>query len=106
MPEIKRGSKNVYADLDYQNADEMLIKAKLVSKINEIINARQWTQQQASEVIEIPRPKLSNILNGQFRGVSEAKLMECLVKLGRNVRIVVSEEEFDEKMTSMEVVFA
>lgn len=38
------------------------------------------------------QPKLSNLLRGQFRGISEAKMLECLVKLGRNVEIVVGKE--------------
>ena len=40
MTEIKKGSKNVYADMDYPDADEMLIKAQLVTKIGKTIKTR------------------------------------------------------------------
>jgi Helix-turn-helix domain len=30
------------------------------------------------------------MLRGQFRGISEAKMMDCLVRLGCDVKIVVS----------------
>ncbi|HYA59201.1 MAG TPA: helix-turn-helix transcriptional regulator [Burkholderiaceae bacterium] len=106
MIEIERSSGNVYADLDIPNAEEMQVKAQLATKIREIINARKWTQQQAAKVLGMPQPKLSNMLRGQFRGVSETKMLECLAKLGRDVRIVVGPERHSEDAGHIEVVFA
>ena len=37
--EIHEGSGNVYADLGYPDAEEMLIKARLVRKISEIVRS-------------------------------------------------------------------
>lgn len=87
--EIEEGSTNVYADLGRPDADEMLIKAQLATKIGEIIKRRRLTQVEAAEIIGMPQPKLSGLLRGQFRGVSEAKMLNCLTRLGRDVRIVV-----------------
>ena len=39
-PLIEIGSRNVYADLGFPDADEMLVKAQLVNKISEIIAER------------------------------------------------------------------
>ena len=83
------GTANVYADLGYIDADQMLIKAQLVAKIAEIIKRKGLTQTQAAELLGMPQPKLSNLLRGRFRGVSERRLMDCLTKLGRDVEIVV-----------------
>ena len=88
MIDIEVGSANVYADLGRADADEMLVKAQLASK-SDIIKRRKWTQARAAEVLGIPQPKLSGLLRGQFRGISEAKMMDCLAKLGRDVRIVI-----------------
>ena len=52
--------------------------------------ARRWTQEQAADVLAIDQPKISRITRGQFRGVSEAKLLELVAKLGHDVKIVVS----------------
>jgi len=41
---IHEGSGNVYADLGYRDAEEMLVKAKLVRKISEIIRSRGLAQ--------------------------------------------------------------
>ncbi len=87
--EIEEGSTNVYADLGRPDADEMLVKAQLASRISEVIKRRKLTQAAAAEITGLPQPKLSGLLRGQFRGVSEAKMLHCLTRLGRDVRIVV-----------------
>ncbi len=53
------------------------------------LSAQGINDAQAADVLGIPQPKLSKMLRGQFRGISEAKMLDCLVRLGRNVQIVV-----------------
>ena len=89
MIEIEEGSGNVYADLGFDDAEEMMVKAQLATKIGEIIKGRKWSQQRAADVLGIPQSKLSKMLRGQFRGISEAKMLDCLARLGRDVQIVV-----------------
>jgi len=86
---IEKGSNNVYADIGMPDAGEMLVKAHLAAKIGEIVKQRHLTQQQAAEILGMPQPKLSNMLRGQFRGISEARMLDCLNRLGRDVEIVV-----------------
>ena len=87
--EIHKGSTNVYTDLGRPDAEEMLIKAQLATKIGEIIKRRHLTQIEAADIIGLPQPKLSGLLRGQFRGISEAKMLNCLTRLGRDVKIIV-----------------
>jgi predicted XRE-type DNA-binding protein len=82
-------SINVYEQLGFPDAEEMFIKAQLVSKIAEILRERRWSQQQAAKVLGLTQPKLSRMLRGQFRGISEMKMMDCLIRLGKTVKIVV-----------------
>src|SRR5712691_4235737 len=89
--EIHEGSGNVYADLGYPNAEEMLIKAKLVSKIADIVRSKGLTQVQTAKILGLTQPKVSALLRGQFRGISERKLIDCLTNLGRDVQIVVKD---------------
>ena len=105
MIDIEQGSTNVYADLGRDDADEMLIKAQLATKIAEIIKRRRLTQTKAAEIIGIPQPKLSGLLRGQFRGISEAKMLDCLARLGREVRIVVGPSRPRSKPGHVEVEF-
>ena len=85
-------ARDVYADLNFKDAGEMLVKAQLVLKIAEILRERGWSQQEAAKVLGLTQPKLSKMLRGQFRGISELKMMDCLVRLGREVKIVVGPE--------------
>jgi predicted XRE-type DNA-binding protein len=86
---MEKGTGNVYADLGYVDSDDMLVKAQIVAKIAEIIEHRRLTQEQAAEILGLTQPKISRLLRGQFRGVSERRLLRCLTKLGRDVQIVV-----------------
>lgn len=104
--ELKRSSGNIYTDLGFPDAEQMLIKAQLVSKIGEILRTRKWTQQHASQVLGIPQPKLSKMLRGQFRGISESKMLECLTKLGRDIQIVIGNEKASSAIGSIGVISA
>ena len=106
MIEFEQSTGNVYADLGHDNADEMLVKAQLATKIGEIIKARRWTQQKATDVLGMSQPKLSKMLRGQFRGISEAKLLDCLAKLGRDVQSVVGPARRSTSAGRVAVVFA
>ncbi|AUZ72145.1 MULTISPECIES: helix-turn-helix domain-containing protein [Citrobacter] len=90
--EVEASSGNVYADLGAYDAEQMQLKAQLAMVIGEILQRKGLTQQQAAQLLGMTQPKLSNLLRGQFRGISEAKMLECLVRLGRDVEIVVGEE--------------
>ena len=76
---IEEGSTSVYTDLGYAGAAE----------IARAIKARRLTQQGAAELLGVDQSKVSRITRGQFRGVSEAKLLELVTKLGHDVKIVV-----------------
>lgn len=43
----------------------------------------------SAELLGIVQPKVSRITRGQVRGVSEAKLLELVTRLGHDVTIVV-----------------
>jgi predicted XRE-type DNA-binding protein len=80
---IEQGSDNPYADLGRPDADEMRVKAELAHQIAQMIKSRRLTQQRAAELLGMPQPKLSEMLRGKFRGISQAKMKECLVWQGR-----------------------
>jgi predicted XRE-type DNA-binding protein len=83
--QIEEGSNNVYADLSYSDAAEMLRKSKLAGEIARAIKARRLTQEGAAILLGIDQSKISRITRGQFRGVSEAKLLELVARLGHDV---------------------
>jgi predicted XRE-type DNA-binding protein len=64
-------------------------KASLAAEIARAIKARRLTQDAAANLLGIDQAKVSKITRGQFRGVSEEKLLELMAKLGHDVTIIV-----------------
>lgn len=85
--EISSGS--VYADLGLKNHEEMETKSTLVMEISKAIKKKKLTQVEAAEMFGISQPKLSELLNGRFRGYSVERLIHFLNDIGQDVDIVV-----------------
>lgn len=102
--EVEISSGNIYADIGLPDAEEMLVKAQLAQKIGELMQNRRLTQVAAAKLFGMTQPKVSALLRGQFRGISEAKMIECLNKLGRDVQIVIAESR--QVTGTLKVVFA
>jgi predicted XRE-type DNA-binding protein len=92
MDEVIEGTGNVYADLELPDPETMLIKAHLATAIADSIVSRKLTQSRAAEILGMTQTKLAQLLGGHFRGISEARMMECLARLGRDVRIVIGQK--------------
>ena len=86
---IERSSGNVFDDLGLPDADTHLLKAELVSRIDEIVRRRRLTQSKAAEVMGISQPDVSRLLRGKFRDYSVERLFRLLQALGRDVEIVI-----------------
>ena len=86
---IEHGSRNVFADLGRPDAEVHLLKAELVSRIDEIIRRRRMTQARAAELLGISQPDVSRLVRGKFRDYSVERLLRLLTKLGRDVEIVI-----------------
>lgn len=86
---VRMGSGNVFADLGFAEADERLAKAELARAIGKAIGARNLTQREAAELLEVDQPKVSQVLNGRLNGFSTERLLRFLTRLGRDVDIRV-----------------
>jgi predicted XRE-type DNA-binding protein len=82
-------SRNVFKDLGVPNAEEHLVKAQLVSKIDAIIKKRRLKQGEAADLLGIKQPDVSKMLHGEFRQFSVERLLRFLVALDQDVEIVV-----------------
>ena len=87
--ESTASSGNVFADLNLPQADDLLAKAELTSKIIVEIQRRRLTQSQAAEILGIDQPKVSALKQGKLSGFSIERLMRLLLALGRDIEITV-----------------
>ena len=83
------GSRNVFKDLGVPNADEHMVKAQLVFKIDSIMKERRLKQVQAAVLFGVRQPDISMMLRGEFRQFSVERLLRFLVALDQDVEIVV-----------------
>ena len=83
------GSRNVFKDLGVPSAQEHLVKAQLVFKIDAIMKRRHLKQTEAAKLLGIRQPDVSKMLRGEFRQFSVERLLRFLVALNQDVEIVV-----------------
>lgn len=88
--EVEASSGNVFADLDFREADKLKIKSGLAIEITRAVRNLGLTQEEAARRMGIPQPKVSGLLRGDFANLSERKLMDCLNRLGYDIEIKVS----------------
>ncbi|MCZ0945500.1 MAG: helix-turn-helix transcriptional regulator [Gammaproteobacteria bacterium] len=86
---VERGSGNVFADLGFPDADAHLVKADLVSRIDDIVRNRGLTQTEAARLMGLSQPDVSRLLRGDFREYSLERLFRLLNGLGRDIDIVI-----------------
>jgi predicted XRE-type DNA-binding protein len=87
--EIIRGSENVYADIGLSQPGQRLLKAHLMLAINTAVDQLGLTQTHAAALIGLKQSELSRIENGRGAGFSTDRLIEVLLRLGRDVEIAI-----------------
>jgi predicted XRE-type DNA-binding protein len=69
------GSGNVFQDLGIPNAEEHLVKAQLVFKIDIIMKGRGLKQAEAARLLGVKQPVVSKMLRGDFKQFSVERLL-------------------------------
>jgi predicted XRE-type DNA-binding protein len=104
QPEYALGSGNVFADLDYPDPEEALLKARLARAIGMAIRERQLTQAAAGQLLGLDQPKVSALMRGKLAGFSVERLLRCLTALERDVTITVGPKKRDQAQVELVLV--
>lgn len=83
------GTDNVLADLGFDDAEELTAKAALALKLNTLIDARGLSQTEAAAITGMTQPKVSQVRRYKLQNISLERLMQALVSLDQQVKIVV-----------------
>ena len=97
------GSRNVFKDIGVPNAEEHLVKAQLVFKIDTIMKDRGLKQIEAADLFGIRQPDVSKMLRGEFRQFSVERLLRFLVALDQDVQIVVKPHHDRNNVAALQV---
>jgi predicted XRE-type DNA-binding protein len=86
---VHAGSGNVFADVGFDNPEDMKLRADLVQQLREIIGRKHLTQAAAAKLMGIKQPDLSALLNGRLTKYSLERLLRFMTILDRDVKITV-----------------
>jgi predicted XRE-type DNA-binding protein len=87
--EFELSSGNVFADIGFDNAEEMLLKSELVRQINKTIKGRELTSIQARKLLNIDEEVLANLSKGRLTELTLENLFRYLNILGRDLEVVL-----------------
>ena len=102
--DVTASSGNVFADLGLPQPEERALKSQLALQIRRLIEAKGWTQAQAAVVLELDQPKVSYLLRGRLAGFSVDRLLTMVNRLGHNVEVRISADEYAPTDTHLSVV--
>jgi len=72
-----------------KTAESLIPKDKLAKEVARVVAQRELTQAEAATLIEDAPSQVSLMVTGKTKGFSSERLLRTLVRLGRDVEIVV-----------------
>lgn len=86
-----KSSGNVFADLGipHAEAENLLVRAKLIAAIKHYINEQGITQVEAAKRFDVAQPRMSEIYQGKIELFSVDKLINILAQVGQSVDVIV-----------------
>lgn len=79
-----RRTKSIFHDLGFSETESLALtfKADIYSKILDVIKAKKLSSRDLEQILDVPQPRVSELLNGKLSSVSIEKLLTYLERLG------------------------
>lgn len=89
--QVTASSGNVFADLGFDpvEAENLLVRSKLMAEIKSYIESGKLTQAEAAKRFGVAQPRISEIYQGKVELFSVDKLINMLARVGRHVKVTV-----------------
>lgn len=84
---IRRGSENVFADLDLPDADGLQMKARIAAEIIRVLDRRGLGVKDAGRLTGIDASDFSRVRRGRLARLSIDRLLRMAERLGRKATI-------------------
>ena len=74
----------VFKDIGFDDAESQILEMKstLLNQILQIVEQEGYSQKDLQEILSVPQPRVSELLNGKMSTMGMEKLIVYLVKLG------------------------
>lgn len=83
------GAKSAFHELGMPDADELVVKSRLIRFVAEEVRRRELTQKDAGDLLGLDQPNVSAVMNEKLSRFSVQKLMVLVGRLGFKVSIHV-----------------
>jgi predicted XRE-type DNA-binding protein len=89
--QITESNENVFKDLGFSavQSDKLAIKSYLMMQIEFFIKNKGMTQAQASQLMNVSRPRISDIMRGKIDKFTIDALVDMLTKAGHQITLSV-----------------
>ncbi|VAW67503.1 hypothetical protein MNBD_GAMMA10-1943 [hydrothermal vent metagenome] len=89
---VTSGDSNIFKELGFseQEATKLKIKAQLMCSISEWIKDKELKQEEASQVLHVTRPRVSDVMRGKSEKFTIDALIDMLEKTGKHVTLQVN----------------
>jgi predicted XRE-type DNA-binding protein len=88
--EFEESSGNVFADLGFEDSDELFTRAQLGFHVNRILRDRGLKQREIAKLLGMAQPDVSHLMNGHFSRFTTDKLLDFFKRLDKKVTIRIS----------------
>ena len=89
---ITSSDRNIFKELGFseREATKLKIKAQLMCSISEWIKDKELKQEEASQVLHVSRPRVSDVMCGKSEKFTIDALIDMLEKTGKHVTLQVN----------------
>lgn len=82
--------KATSADYAIAEAETLQIRTDLMLALQQAIQQRAWTPEQAAKALKQTLPRMQNLMNGEASRFTTEQLIQLLALIGRHVQISVA----------------
>ena len=87
---VTESDGNVFADLGFEDAGELLIRAELGRSVRLILKERGYKQREIAEILGMAQSEVSQLMSGEYNLFSEGRLLSFLNKLDFTTTIKIT----------------
>lgn len=81
---IEKAAKNIFEDLDFtaEEAADLKYRAELLMHIRKICDREDYSRRDLEKILDVPQPRVSELMTGKIDRFSADKLLGYIEKLG------------------------
>lgn len=84
---------------DEDEARDLSMKSRLFIQLKQQIRAKNWTQKEIGQKLDVPQSRVSELMTGKIDLISTDKLLGYIEKLGFRVEAAIVEDRREKKKT-------